>query len=734
MIYDEIRNTLTAYYFDTLPNIAEEIRINVFQTMDAYAAEHPGASSYFLKTKLYDVLAENIQPQIFENIPFYFETGALLPYCDGLYNRGGQHANGWLILRNMHLYNDFDPDNYRQYKQINRFFAQCGVFSDFMHLGIPMTKLFKTGLSGILKELEAALPQCETVTEEEFITCAIAGIHALQKIAMKLSATAAEKGLYELAQIAARVPFEPPKTFWEGLCTLGFIRKALGTLEGYGFSSMGRPDVLLAPLYAADKANGVSDAEMLDLVSRFLLIWDCTNDRRKLSVDPADYEMENTITLGGCDEDGNPIFNNVTKLFLTARDTLKCMYPKMMLRYSENSPEEYLRMISKPLTEGRSYSLYENDDTMIPALVHCGTELCDARNYLVGGCWDALTPDFNNKFSGEYFHLTTPFTMLMQPDGGFLKEINIDYTTFENAKTFDELYYSYLGVIRQILNRKAHCQNRGSKVWERVSPACALSALMEPCIPMRKDMTAGGIKYSRECVYFTCFGEIVDSLYVIKHFCFDNQICTVPELIAQCANNWPDEQLRQKAISLPSYGDGSEESTQFAGKFYDDLCAIADQIETAYGGKCRAGFNLYTEIVHVGERTQALPNGRKNGEYLSQGITPSRVQKECSLYDLLDSLRYIDFEKTSGNASITLTLPAGKIDEIQMAALFRVLAHNGVQAIQPNCISREQLLAARSDPENHKDIIVRVCGFSAPFVCLGAKYQDEILARNIYTL
>ena len=105
--------------------------------------------------------------------------------------------------------------------------------------------------------------------------------------------------------------------------------------------------------------------------------------------------------------------------------------------------------------------------------------------------------------------------------------------------------------------------------------------------------------------------------------------------------------------------------------------------------------------------------------------------KENTLYDFLDSYRYIDFTKTSGNASLTLTLPAGKIDAAQMADLFRVLAHNGLQAIQINCVDREVLLKAKKDPENHKDIVVRVCGFSAPFVCLSERYQDEVIARNI---
>ncbi len=731
MIYENIRKELHEYYFEILPEKVEKLRLKVFDIMDEYADKHPDATSYFLKKRLYDVIAENIEPAVFSDIPFAFETGALLAWCDGRFNRGGEHANGWLVHRNKHLYEDIDPENYKKYKSLVGIYSQCGEFADYMHMGLPMKKVFSVGLTGVLKELNEAKKDCKTEAEIEFIDCAEAGIKALCKIALRCADEARKNGMNDLAEITERVPFNPPKTFHEGLCTMGFMRKALGSIEGYGFSSMGRPDVLLNKLYENDKANGVTDEEMFDLVCRFMLFWDCTNDRTQKFDGIVSYELENTVTVGGCDENGNPVYNGVTKLFINARDNLKCMYPKIMCRFSENSPEEYLRLISKSLTQGKSYSLYENDDTMIPALVNCGTDLKDARNYIVGGCWDALTPDFNNKYSGECCFLLNPLLQLMKKDGGKLSAWGINHTPFIEAKTFDELYENYIDVVFSIVQNRINYSTKGSSVWDKVNPACALSALMEPCIKMKKDMTAGAIKYGREAVYFTCFAEACDSLYAIKKLCFDDKICTMQELFDQCFNNWENEELRQKAMSLASFGDSSEESTAFAGKFYDDLCKIGDRIENIIVGKCRVGFNLYTEIVRLGQWLDALPNGNKRGAFFSQGITPTRNGNKSSLYDMLESFKNIDFKKTSGNASMTVSLPAGKLNEESMAALFRVFAHNGLQAIQPNCVNREELLEAKRDPENHKDIIVRVCGFSAPFVCLPENYQDEIITRSV---
>ncbi len=729
-MYEEIKNTLYQYYFEDLPQMVENFRIKVSSIMDEYAKNHPNENSYQLKSKLYEVIADNFTPVIFDDIPFAFETGALNAWCDGFYSRGGEHANGWLVHRNMHLYKDIDPENYNLYQKFMSYYTQCGQFADYMHLGIPMKKVFSIGLSGILNELAEAKSSCSTAEEIDFINCAEAGIKALYKIALRLAEEARKKGNLALAEITERVPFNPPKTFHEGLCTLGFMRKALGTIEGYGFSSMGRADVLLSALYENDKANGVSEEAMLDLVSRFMLFFDATNDRREKFDGIVSYELENTLTIGGCDENGVPVFNGVTKLFVTARDNLNCMYPKLMCRFSENSPEEYLQLISRSLTNGKSYSLYENDDTIIPALVRCGTDLKDARNYVVGGCWDALTPDFNNKYSGEYFFLAHPLLWLMQEDGGKLPEFGIKFKPFSDAKTFDELYEFYIDVVFKMAQKRIDCSTKGSSVWHKVNPACALSALMEPCIKMKKDMTAGGIKYSRESIYFTCFAEVCDSLFVIKKLCFDDKICTVQELFEQCNNNWENEELRQKVLAVASFGDGTEETTYFAGKFYDDLCKIGDRIENIIVGKCRVGFNLYTEIVRMGEWIGALPNGNRKSSFFSQGITPTRNGNKSSLYDMLESFKHIDLKKTSGNASMTITLPAGKIDAAAMSSLFRVLAHNGLQAIQPNLINRQELIEAKKDPENHKDIIVRVCGFSAPFISLPEEYQDEIISRS----
>lgn len=734
MNYDHIRTELNHFYFEKLPLIAGGIRDSAFERLDAYAEDHATASSYELKAKQYEVITDLIDPVLFEDIPFFCETGVLTAFCDGSYARGNFiHANGWLYMRNEHLFKDADPyafDLYTQQKACG-LYIQCGTYTDRMHLGIPFKKVFAVGLKGILEELEAERKNCTTEEEAAFIDCAAAGIQSLCRIAEKFAAAAEKRGLNEIARLASKVPFNPPETVHEGLCVLAFMRKALGSLEGMGFSSFGRVDVLLEPLYENDIQRGVTDDTLLDLITKFLLIWDCTLNRSQKLEKGFEYELENTLTLGGCDESGNPVFNGITKLFLKARDAENILYPKMMLRYSGSSPEEYLETIGDSLLAGKGFSLFANDDALIPALVDSGMEKADACDYVVGGCWDVLIPNAYIHNSSEYFGVETPLVWSIYNYQDKMERSQIHFESLEDCQSFEELYRRYLGGIRRIAVQKAALQSRGVRVWHHVNPMCTLSALMEPCIPQRKDITAGSGKYSKETVYFTTFSETVDSLMAIKELCFEQKVCTVRELFDECRNEWPNEALRLKAKKCPSHGDGSEKSARFVADFIDDIYEVFSDLPTAYGGKFRLGSNHYTEIIRNRNEIPALPSGRKRGDFLSAGITPVRQQNEASLFDLFDSLRYVDTNKLAACVSLTLTLPAGKLNSDNIVNFFKMAARSRTMSIQPNCVNKEDLLAAQKDPANYGHIIVRVCGFSAPFVMLPPEYQEEVITRTM---
>ena len=169
MSYEHLRDELNHYYFTKLPDIAEGIRQNVYNSMDDYAKRNPDMNAYNLKAKLYETITNAIKPVIFPDIPFFFETGALVAFSDGRYDRGAQHANGWLYNRNRHLFCDIDPYGYEMYRKHWHLYVQCGTYADMMHQGLPLKKIFKIGLKGILSELREAESTCKTKQEKDFI-------------------------------------------------------------------------------------------------------------------------------------------------------------------------------------------------------------------------------------------------------------------------------------------------------------------------------------------------------------------------------------------------------------------------------------------------------------------------------------------------------------------------------------------------------------------------------------
>lgn len=736
MKYQKLRTKLQTFYKEELPERAIALKERVYAEMDAYDAENPGLSAFRLKAKQYEIIANAFEPVLFEEAPFFYEMGALVALSDGTFNRGIVHANGWLYEKNVHLFVDDNPERYLVYKENERasLFSQSSLYIDILHFGIPMEKIFQGGLKGVCKALKSAQAKCRNEEEEDFIYAAIAGVEALYTIQKKFAAAAREKGLVLLAEMAERIPWEAPKTFLEGLNVMAFMRKALGSLEGVGFNTFGRPDVLLYPLYKKDMERGISEENLYDVVCRFMLVWDSALDRSVKMDGWSDYEYENTMTLGGCDAEGNPVWNGVTRLFLRAQNELSAIYPKIMYRYSADSPDAYLSAIGLSTLHSRSLGLYENDDCMIQALVNNGCTLQDARNYVVGGCWDPITPECSKKMSGEYLNLLRPMEWAIHQPLEMMEKNKMHFKPYDACETFEELYARYLQDAYRVMYRKAEMVAQGARVWPKVFPVSIVSALTEGCVENRKDISAGGAKYNLDCMYFTGFPDVVDSLMAIKTLCYDKKVCTLSELFEACRSNWQDERLRQRAMAAPSYGDGTPETNALAARLNRDLYALSRKLPTIYGGEYHIGHNQYTEIILYGRKMAATPNGRRTGEYISHGLTPSRLNKAQTASEVLSAVRQLGLENFSGNAVITLQLPAGKMDDERFKLFLRAAARAGTQALQINCVNREDLLKAQKEPEKYTHIIVRVVGFSAPFTSLEKHYQDEFLSRNFHSI
>ncbi len=748
MGFEKLRAELRDFYGNVLDDRADAF--NVTCTAELERRYREDMNAYQMKALQYETIVEMCEPVIFDNSPFYYEIGTMVSHCDGanIWRGGHEHAGGWTFRRNRHIYADTFPDLLERARaqKRNQLYLICGDFSDeLQHHQFNYRPLFEHGLRGVYEKALAQLEGAQTDEERDYLNATVTGLLSLKRLAEKF-AEAAEKRLETIAdetarknaeliaKTARRVPWEAPETLYEALNTFTFMRKACGALEGIGYNTFGRPDLDLYPLYKRELERGdITEEAARELIAKFLITWDSHYDHDMKMVGYADHEFENTYVLGGCDKDGAPVWNDLTRLFISVNREEKIIYPKIKARFGSDSPKEYLDELNKAVLAGNSAILYQNDNMCIPALVKEGRTIEEARDFIVSGCWDMKCNGIEKPDMGAYVNILRVFEMSVHNDRERMEAAKIEFTPFDNAESFDELYATMMSNFRHLFKERAMITAIGAPLRTKVDPLMLTSMTMESCLEKRKDFTGGGAKYSDEGFLFVGFPNIVDSLIAIKTLCFDKKICTLSELLAAVRADWQGyDELRRAALSCNCWGDASEVSSAMATRLWDDLYAALDGLPTRFGGKIGMGHMTYTEIRFWGEMTKATPDGRLGGTYFSQGLTPSRLHKIDSATTVVAAARALDFSKCATSSVVNMVLPAARMTPEIFESLLRGVAVSGFQSLQLNCVTKEELLDAQMHPEDHDDLVVRVTGFSAKFTALSEGWQEEFLSRNFY--
>ena len=747
MRYPALRAELREHYENKANDLAAAFRAHAEPLMDAAFEE--GMSVYAQKALQYRVIAAECEPILFEHSPFYYELGTLAAHCDGARDfRGHSHAGGWVFRRNYHYFKELAPALYQQKKaQANELlYLICGVFNDFsQHFCFNHRPILEGGFRAVYERAERELARAQSDVEREYLRATMEGALAVKQMAEKFAKVAeryektakseeARARFARIAKSAARCPWNAPESFFEALNTYAFCRKALGTLEGVGFSSFGRPDKDLYPFYKRDiEAGTLTREEAEALVRQFLITFDMHYDHDMKMVGYADHELENTYTLGGCDDEGHPLYNDLTEIFLVAAREEKIIYPKIKARFGANSPKAYLDEINRAVIAGTSTVLYQNDDATIPAILRIGRPLAEARDYIISGCWDLTSVGVEKPDAGNYVNLLKPFEFSLHRREDKMAAVGLHFAPLDGAKDFDEVYRITLDNIRILFEERARITREGGHLWDKVDVLPLFSSTLADCIAKRRDFTAGGARYRDEHYY--CFGlpNLTDSLLAIEQLCFCEKRCTLDEMLTAVRQNWQGcEDLRAEALRVPGWGDGDPRSSALAARLNSDLCRMLDGIRGGYGGKILLGHLTYAEIRFWGEQTLATPDGRYAGDYFAQGLTPSRLKKIPAVTSVINALSALDGAMMGGNSVVNIILPANRITLDRCEAFLRAAAGTALQSLQLNCTTREQLLDAQKHPEKYPDLIVRVCGFSAKFTALSPEWQEEVLTRNFY--
>lgn len=559
----------------------------------------------------------------------------------------------------------------------------------------------------------------------------------------------------ELLEMAERLDWimeNPCRSFTDAVQCIYLYHLAM-CLDGQQHGiSLGRVDQYLGKYYEADiKAGRITPEKAQEIIDLFYL--KLAEPNKMIRYNPATisgpgYTSGFLVTLGGVDKEGNDASNPVTYMLLQASGRLILHSPPQALRIHKQTPPELWELALETTKRAGGVPTFENDGVIIPALMKRGLPLESARNYcLVGcveptGCADEWAQPGGTGCE-SYINLVTCLIQTINDgtnpnpgrDGKIHEHTGLRTGFLYEMKSMDELLSAYKKQIEFFVRWHVACECVWESVVEYVMPLPLVSAMYEGCMESGLDVMWGGAKYNSTGNSAIGLGNVADSLNIINTACFERKMCTTRELYDAVMANWEGyEELRQKIENeLIHYGNNDENADRYV-RFVAET--YADAVNSAEGprGKWSAGMYPVTMNTVLGRSTWATPDGRKRGTPLSDGISPVQGMDKSGPLACLNSV--LDFDQTKfGNGTLLNmkfhpTSLAGEDGDRKLRAVIETYFDRGGMEMQLNIVSAETLRDAQKHPENYKDLVVRVAGFSAYFIEVFKDCQEDLIRRT----
>jgi formate C-acetyltransferase len=444
--------------------------------------------------------------------------------------------------------------------------------------------------------------------------------------------------------------------------------------------------------------------------------------------------------IGGCDREGAPVFNDVTRMVISAYPALELVNPELNARLSLDHPEEYFEMLADLNARGMNVTALFNDDVLIEANTRMGKALEDARLYVGGGCQENVLQNTEiNSRASIYTNLAQVFLMGFLPGKwqSYTDLHGLEIQPYAGAESYGELYERFLANLKTVADQLIDQRNATEKEGWWYNPCPAHSSTMDDCIEKAQDMLDGGTRYAGASVGLTGAGTVIDSLRAVQQLVFDEQRVGIEEMARLLETDFDGaEDLRQEAIHrVPKFGSDDPEMAGFAARVLHDIAEATTGRANTRGGRYEASLFGFRSFLRFGAETCATPDGRRAGEPLSPGMspTPEGMRRSGGVTAVLSALEPIDLADYAVVSVLDAKLPwtvAGMNRDVIVSMMRRFLEAGG-SVVQFNVVDPEVLLDAREHPERHADLVVRVSGFSARFITLPEHTQDEIIEREI---
>lgn len=641
---------------------------------------------------------------------------------------------------------------------------EAGIFTEFMEQRGPGhtcggEQVFTTGYLDYKEKIKKTMDALDWMNDPEAsdkmeelkamdICCDAVIILGERYHEMAVEKAAAEtdpKRKAELEQIAKNlevVPAHKPQTFWQAIQLYWFTHLAVTTeLNPWDAFSPGRLDQHLNPYYEADVEAGILDDEhALELLECLWVKFYNQPAPVKVGItlkESATYTDFANINTGGVTPEGKNGVNNVSYLILDCMDEMKLVQPNSNVTISKKTPQKFLKRACEISRKGWGQPAFYNTEAQITELINAGKSLEDARRGGSSGCVE--TGAWGNEAYILTGYMNIPKIFQLTLFNGFDeysgKQLGLQLGYAKDFKNFDELWTAFKKQLKHFVDIKIRGNNVIERLYAEEMPAPCLSVVTNDCISNAKDYNAGGARYNTNYIQGVGIGTVTDCVASVKYNVFDEKNFTMEELIDAMEHDFEGYDYIYSLVhdKTPKYGNDDDYADDLMREIFDLYHDTIVGRPNMKGGKYGIDMLPTTCHVYFGDVILATPNGRKAHKPVSEGISPEKSADTNGPTAVIKSCAKMDHLATAGtllNQKFTPNVVAGEAGLNNMASLVRSYFAMDGHHIQFNVVDRQTLIEAQKHPEEHKDLIVRVAGYSDFFRNLDKPLQDEIIERT----
>jgi formate C-acetyltransferase len=640
----------------------------------------------------------------------------------------------------------------------------AGVFTEFMEQRAPGhtvldDKIYRMGMKDFKEKIKASIDSLDFYNDPQALAkreelnamdiAANALISFAKRYSLKLYEVAQKENnqnrkveLETMAGICDRVPENAPKTFWEALQYYWFVHLGVITeLNTWDSFNPGRLDQHLYPFYKRDIDSGLLDKEgVKTLLQAFWIKFNNQPAPPKVGITSKEsntYTDFCLINVGGLNEKGEDAVNELTYLILDVIEEMRLLQPSSMVQISKKNPDQLVKRALYIIKTGYGQPSLFNTDAIIQEMLRQGKSIIDARNGGASGCVETGAFGKESYILTGYFNLTKIFEITLNngldPQTG--KQIGIQTGDPKAFQNFEELIEAY----KKQINHFADIKIKGNVIIERLYaeflPAPFMSLLIDDCIEKGIDYNNGGARYNSSYIQGVGIGTVTDSLTSLKYNVFDKKKFSMEEFLFAMSKNFDgfDELKSMLRNETPKYGNDNDYADEVLKSVFEIYFSAIDGRPNTKGGNFRINLLPTTSHVYFGSVTGATPDGRQARLPVSEGISPVRGADVNGPTAVLKSAAKIDHLRTGGtllNQKFSPQIFEGEESINKIVSLIRTYFKMDGHHIQFNVVDAETLREAQKHPENYRDLIVRVAGYSDYFVDLTPELQEEIIRRT----